>query len=294
MRNRYLSIFLISSVLIFLSSGLFAQDLQDINEQIKELEKKIQRAADVEAIKNLMSLMSHVFGLDAGVKKTPGQCFGQGDGYMYGAFIRRSEMGKNPQMKESEEGDSGGAPKGLVTLDMLDFHMLTTSVIEIAEDGQTAKAVWYTPGMVGNTFMYENYACDFVKEDGEWKSWHRTVYADFATPSNKSWTEVNRGVGIGGGTRGAGGDIPGDSRSGGAQGGAPSGTTGPKPLEGSQAVMTGKDLKMVAYEAWSPTTLPQYKPKPPVPYKTFSETFSYCPPMPEDIEEMLWREDLMF
>lgn len=30
--------------------------------------------------------------------------------------------------------------------------------------------------------------------------------------------------------------------------------------------------------------MPQFKPVPPFPYRTFDETFSYCPPEPEDLE----------
>lgn len=51
---------------------------------------------------------------------------------------------------------------------------------------------------------------------------------------------------------------------------------------------------MVAYRSWTPDTLPQYKPKPPVPYRTFNEMFSYVPPMPDDITEMLEREGMMY
>ena len=264
MKNRYIKIFLISCVAVFLGTGVFAQDMQDINKQIKELEKKIQRAADVEAIKALMAPMQWIFGLDTNVKKTPGLCFGQGDGYMYGNFMKRSEMlesaqrqapaGGGPGGPQGEAGGQGGAPEMLHR-----FHMLTTSIIEISEDGQTAKAYWYTPGIVGSGWMYENYACDFIKEDGEWKTWHRTVFAEFSTTPDKSWADTAEGSGGGGGM-----------------------------------MESGKDIKVVAFEQWSPERLPEYKPKAPVPYKTFSETFSYCPPMPEDVEEMLWREGLMY
>ncbi len=54
----------------------------------------------------------------------------------------------------------------------LDFHILTSAVIEVADDGKTAKAVWYSPGIVSEgsapnwmtAWIYELYACDFVKE----------------------------------------------------------------------------------------------------------------------------------
>jgi hypothetical protein len=234
-------------------------EMQKIDEQIKELEKKIQRAADVEAIKVLMAPMQWTFGLDTNVKKTPGLCFGQGEGYIYGNFMKRSEMLESAQMQAPAEGGPQEEGQFEAPEMMHRFHMLTTSIIEIAEDGQTAKAYWYTPGMVGTGWMYENYACDFIKEDGEWKTWHRTVFAEFSTALDKSWTDIPEGPGGGG-----------------------------------EMMPSGKDIQVVAFEEWSPERSPQYKPKAPVPYKSFNETFSYCPPMPEDVEEMLWRENLMF
>jgi hypothetical protein len=33
------------------------------------------------------------------------------------------------------------------------------------------------------------YACDFVKEDGEWKIWHLHVCLTFRTPYDKGWVE---------------------------------------------------------------------------------------------------------
>ena len=57
---------------------------------------------------------------------------------------------------------------------------------------------------------------------------------------------------------------------------------------------TKKDIEVVDYEGWSPTTIPQYLPKAPVPYKTFSETFRYYSPMAEDLAQELEREGMMY
>jgi hypothetical protein len=51
---------------------------------------------------------------------------------------------------------------------------------------------------------------------------------------------------------------------------------------------------MVACRSWTPYTLPQYKPKPPVHYKTLGETFSYVPPMRDDVREVLEREGMIY
>ena len=82
------------------------------------------------------------------------------------------------------------APKGKLT-----FHYTTTPLIEIAEDGQTAKGLWVMSGVESGLtdleaakqapdFMYEKelvdgkkvwmhsvlvkYGVDFLKQDGEW------------------------------------------------------------------------------------------------------------------------------
>jgi hypothetical protein len=52
---------------------------------------------------------------------------------------------------------------------MIAEHCLTSPVIQVAKDGKTAKAIWFSPGVEGNQWAYGKYAIDFVKEDGQWK-----------------------------------------------------------------------------------------------------------------------------
>jgi hypothetical protein len=58
----------------------------------------------------------------------------------------------------------------------LHLNALTTPVIEVAGDGETARAAWICPGMEGMTPVWVKYGCDFKKQDGEWKIWHLHVY----------------------------------------------------------------------------------------------------------------------
>ena len=199
-------------------------------------------------------------------------------------------------------------------------------MIEIAEDGMTAKAAWYSPGVLSegrqgqyrSAWIFETYSQDFVKEDGEWRNWHRCLSTDFMVGPEKSWTDSVRAARL---PAPGGDEIP---RIGGILDRTKSGELRPDqgqnpPTPGTQASAPGqppqggppqrgqgggpggggpggsfKNLKMVTYQSWTPTTMPQYKPKPPVPYRTFSETFSYVPPMPKEIEEMLLCENLMY
>lgn len=76
-------------------------------------------------------------------------------------------------------------------------HAMTTPIIEVAEDGKTAKGVWISPGYVSqptetgtNTLWgWHRYAIDFIKEDGAWKIWHHHIYSEFTSPHDQSWVE---------------------------------------------------------------------------------------------------------
>lgn len=67
-------------------------------------------------------------------------------------------------------------------------HTLVTDVIEVAEDGKSARGSFVTPGLIASHLNYygkpycmvlwERYGADFVCEDGEWKYLHEHVCPD--------------------------------------------------------------------------------------------------------------------
>ncbi|KAH7007854.1 uncharacterized protein B0I36DRAFT_356948 [Microdochium trichocladiopsis] len=107
---------------------------------------------------------------------------------------------------------SGGpSPVGKLIL-----HMTNTPVIEVAEDGQTAKGFWLMNGLESGTTdpanvgampenLYEpadknvqgkrvwahwvwcQYALDFLKQDGEWKIWHFRCLEVARAPYSENW-----------------------------------------------------------------------------------------------------------
>jgi hypothetical protein len=133
------------------------------------------------------------------------------------------------------------------------LHTLTTPVIEVAEDRETAKAVWISPGFItapaGGRLQafwhWDRYAIDFTREEGKWKIWHFWVGREFTTPYEKSWVDaaLEPGPGLSLET------VPGF----------------PKPNAPSQT----------RYSGYSPFEAARFVPVPPAPYRTFSETFSY-------------------
>lgn len=79
-------------------------------------------------------------------------------------------------------------------------HVLTSPIIEIAEDGMSAKGVWYTPGFAlrhdhikgtaGVMWMWEKYGADFVFENGQWKFLHLLICMDMTTIADTGdWTK---------------------------------------------------------------------------------------------------------
>ncbi len=82
-------------------------------------------------------------------------------------------------------------------------HELTTPIVEIAEDNQTAKAMFISEGILaiapGNWMETHETArslwqigpwyMEFIKENGAWKIWHLTIYDEIETTYEQSWSE---------------------------------------------------------------------------------------------------------
>ena len=137
------------------------------------------------------------------------------------------------------------------------MHYTASPIIEVAEDGQSAKAYFYTPGCIFSTlnpqreregtWIWERYGADFEYEDGEWKFLNLKVCCDAAGPMDvEDWHKKSFIP-----------SIPDDENGDGEndKGAAP---THPGPL----------------HFTLTETQLPQHRPFMPVPYKTFSETYN--------------------
>nr|WP_281384445.1 nuclear transport factor 2 family protein [Novosphingobium flavum] len=97
--------------------------------------------------------------------------------------------------------------KGTVT-----EHHLTTPMIEVAGDGQTAKAVFWSPGFeilptigdqaagdprdneIRTYWAWGKYAADFIRESGKWKIWHLKWFRLLRTDYYKSPVDAYREV----------------------------------------------------------------------------------------------------
>lgn len=78
---------------------------------------------------------------------------------------------------------------------VMDYKPIDTPVVEIAEDGQTAKGLWCirgshskitTSGPVGY-WEWGYFAADFILEDGEFKLWHLQYLQEVCRPNGHVW-----------------------------------------------------------------------------------------------------------
>lgn len=131
------------------------------------------------------------------------------------------------------------------------MHLLASPIIEVAEDGNSARGLWYTPGfMIPNSFeadrscctwFWERYGGDFVLEDGQWKFLHLRVAAHFmAQMDMEDWTKLD--------------------------------PLAPDPMGRVRQLDTLTPLRQDAYNYLS---IPTGRPGIPVPYKTLRETTTY-------------------
>lgn len=238
-----------------------------------------QLAREVQEIQNLMSRRAYYHSAGRNdlefelYAKRDDISWGQNQGYRVGpASIKADYVEDNNKNRMAAvtrlskiypelKNDPANAGVGIFVM-----HTLSTPIIEIAGDGQTAKGVWYTPGAIGmvddkgklaGDWLWERYAVDFIKENGQWRFWHILVLTDFLSPMGKDLQPPPAAIAAAPvGTEGA------------SSSNSQSASSGPRPF----------DIKTQNYAAWSPTTVPSIAPRLPEPYKTFSETFSYGPP----------------
>ena len=196
------------AMMISFAGAAFAGEAEGID--LETVYKMAQKALDQQAVENVMNrhVMYHCYGLHEDevlalwVNEPENRAtasFGQNQGFFVGwdaiwegYVVSHTESWLDRAKSYCEE--KGIDVSGMTDEEILDvyggvgqflMHYTTTAIIEIADDGQTAKGFWYSPGMVKETgeaaqTLWEAYGCDFVKENGEWKIWHLHMFTDFS------------------------------------------------------------------------------------------------------------------
>ena len=228
MRNRRrIMLPLTLAAALCITPGMNAMAYTD--EEIEQIALDAQRALDIQAVENLMSrhVQYHCYGEhieeleEIWVQEPENQetaSFGQNQGYYVGYDAIYESYGSGHERTWLESAKSYCEENGIDISDMTDeeivetyggvgqllLHVTTTAIIEVAEDGNTAKGYWYSPGMIAESgqsanSIWEAYGADFIKENGEWKMWHLHMYTDFMCAFGDTFTSTKGSSGAGGG-----------------------------------------------------------------------------------------------
>jgi hypothetical protein len=158
------------------------QKIDDLAKTVECQQHEIERLRAVTEIQNVMGRYEYLENaglpiIELFAMKTPGvSAHIEGIYNWDGPEAVRKYMGPDGLWARMQKALD---PKGRMVV-----HTLTTPVIEVAQDGKTAKAVWMSPGLETHRaegkfaarWAWVKYACDFVKEDGKWKIWHFHLY----------------------------------------------------------------------------------------------------------------------
>ena len=161
--------------------------IEDLESRFVALERRMQRQEDYRAVCNLMGRYQYLMtGGQNGVIGRELYAWDAPDAHCeygpLGVFYGKKGVEFFDQVDINFcHGRLDGTDDGT-----LEYHQITTPVIEIAEDGETAKGMWLSTGVMmmakdpdteNGSFLWDSgkYAVDFLKWKGEWKIWHLHV-----------------------------------------------------------------------------------------------------------------------
>jgi hypothetical protein len=150
-----------------------------VTNDFEHLEARIRRLEDIFEIQNLQGRYQHYLTLgmmekivDLFAKKTPGVTVEVSDGGVYEGI-------------EGVQRLFCGIMRGLLEkIGVYEEHDAVSPVIEVAKDGKTAKALWFSPGVMASGPTKDQW---YVKENDKWKFWHFHFYLTFRTAFEEGW-----------------------------------------------------------------------------------------------------------
>lgn len=165
----------------------------NLEERLKKMEKQIERLQAVHEIQNLVAKYANIHTPTTMVQSSELFALKHQDVSveiaMWGKLVGPEQIKK----MYSTMIEAKPAPGTMFE------HQLTTPVIQVAGDGQTAKGLWFSPGhettpdehgkLIPN-WCWGKFGADFIKEDGKWKIWHYHWYDTFMIPYDKSWVDT--------------------------------------------------------------------------------------------------------
>jgi len=261
---------LVVGLAVCFTLGFTSSMAQAAEKPLSEADRAALKGADTWAVQNLMSRHSWYHSAfmngteleQLWVKKTPNPIWAQN----YQQWVGMDAIKKSYGMPSTPKDRLGA----------IQFHTVSTPVIEIAEDRQTAMGVFYTAGVVGSyqkdgtaktRGMWERYGMECVREDGVWKIWHLHVYSDFAVDFGKPLTEPADMPG--GPLNGNGKDVVAARKQ--------AETFGAETQNNANAgaIRATANAQSDGYLEFGPTSSAILMPRPPEPYKTYADTWHY-------------------
>ena len=174
--------------------------------ELRDLELRIERLEAINKILNLMNLYQTYHSANRRI------CPDKDEKFLAlwaknapNTFLEVGPMGKFNGYDEIRQHTINiGAVEEDMTGRFFEHH-ITTPLIEVAGDAQTAKAVFFSPGLETHLnpktgeiipmWCWGRYRADFIKEDGEWKFWRVKFHVHFNTPyGGMGWPETANGA----------------------------------------------------------------------------------------------------
>jgi hypothetical protein len=293
-------LFWIVIVILAAGLGLTWNTLRDVKAENRVALQEALRATDYMEIQNTFAKHCYYYAAQeqwleletAWSKERDDISYGHNNGYYLGRESVENYYGQKNEdrRKETLEMMSRITP-GLENVEEnegvgdLVMHTLTTPIIEVAKDRETAQGVWMSVGLASRVGQdgkseyvefWERFAVDFVRENGQWKIWHFQIHSDvmFTIPESMwgmpGMTPQPQAAAASGGGPASGGPPQGME---GAPGGPP---VGGMPDGGEpQAMVNDMDRQVQMHEMHSATTVPKLSPVLPAPYDTWEDTTPY-------------------
>lgn len=170
-----------------------------------------ERWEDQRTIKNLMGKYVNCLLLnrqgeifDAFFSKEADVCLTFNDGSYVGpeavsgyfaALVERNKLAAKLLKQRLPEKLGGKSEEELYGIGPFHVKPLTAPVIEVAEDGKTAKGLWFCLGCNAEvtsrgpeaSWTWGYFAGDFIFEDEDWKIWHLQYLNDVDSLCGQSW-----------------------------------------------------------------------------------------------------------
>ena len=163
----------------------------DFEERLKALEDKARQLQDVEEIKKLQRIYGYY--VERGQLDEIADLFSDSPDVAFGPSYNVA-VGKDNVRRMFSSQRPFGVFQGPKPDDYLHITMPVSGVVDVDEDGKTAKARWYAlmylcnaspgGGAVFGVGMYEN---EYVKEDDRWKILRLQFDDIFLSPYEDGW-----------------------------------------------------------------------------------------------------------